>query len=897
MSTETGMELEVGIEVGAEIELQEGEALEEAPLILENRKNCPSWDTLVNSDDSSGDDEEHLPILQFPGKQRNEPQSLVKEEQPSSYLSQLTSKPKKSTEQRVANFAISKGLCKKLQKYGVVLGEQKELWTSKYHGWLARQAKKDCSPLKHVCQRCGRQFRRMYNLEKHLCLKMAMNFPGLKGKPGETQRKIGTLSLLRSSDGKLERQYKCGTNNSGGIYIKAGDLSPGKEAEDEEDNEDEDEDESLLEDSEKLHVSNTVDMNTLEQMCLQAQNELRLIQEKFRTGEKQSSMGRPMSLNKQFHPLGQVNSKLKNLQGKVIITNSNLFGTQEGSAEAGKDPVPSWTNSLPKMDLKTPHYIYSVSGQVNGQVNLWTSTPFVCKQCGRQFRRRCNLERHICWNLDPKFSGLKGIKLGVQKNATGQQPSIKAPSDTGKILSPSEKVSCQESNLQAKAMPALKKLSEKDSDSPSTPIRTLTDEPIICRECGRQFNRRCDFGTHLRWHMKEAEFLRLRGQIRRLKMSVDAQQEASKQASKPPLNWSNQPLASKNTTGRRAADFFKVTNEPVDPAAGKQYKCDECGREFLHKCNLIRHISWHMEANFFSSKQDGEEQTMASSNVPSSAHKLPKNPIYPSVSEEVNVGHQYSGYPLSTSLEARPELKLTDEEPDLHLMVRTDEDDPFEEGPYLLADEQELNERYMVMEVPGDNNMGTKTVMIKLKDTQSLDDMDALQIDLGTDWSHEDNAGQRRIQPEQDWSIKIPSARDQAMYAFLGSLASKMSSRLKSMRRFKCWDCGVQYPWLSELKRHLDAQKRKGRRAHHCECGKAFWGQLHFLRHQLQHLEDTTFICATCGQSLTRYRQLLSHSRIHPNVSHFQCSCGAQFSRLPRYLWHTLRNTRNCRDR
>ncbi|XP_030067865.1 zinc finger protein 780B [Microcaecilia unicolor] len=900
MSTETGMEVEVGIEVGAEIELQEGEAPEEAPLILENKKNCPSWDTLVNSDDSS-DDDEPLPILQFPGKQRDKPKSIGKEEQPNSYLSQLTSKPKESTDQRVANFAISKGLCKKLQMYGVFLGEEKELWTSTYHGWLAKQAKNDSSPLKHVCQRCGRQFRRMYNLEKHLCLKMAVNFPGLKGKPGEAHGKIGALSLSRSPGRKLCRQYKCGTKNSGGMHVTAGDLSPGKEAE--EDNEDEDEDMGLLEDSEKLRVSDTVDMNTLEQMCLQAQNELRLIEEKFRTREKQSSMGRPLSLNKQFHPAGQVNSKLKNLQGKVIVTDSNFFGTQEGSAKAGKDPVPSWTNSIAEKEIKSPHYIYSVSGQVNGQVKPWTSTPFVCKQCGRQFRRHCNLERHVCWNLDPKFSGLKGIKLGVQKSATGQQPSLTVPSDTGKVLSPPDKVSSQELNLQAKAMPSLKKQSVisceagKDSDSPSIPIRTLKGVPIMCRECGRQFNRGCDFGTHLRWHMKEAEFLRLKGQIRRLKMSVDAQQEASKQASKSPLSWSSQPLTSENTTGRRAADFFKVTNEPVDPAAGKQYKCDECGREFLHKCNLIRHISWHMEANFFSSKQDGDEQTTTHSNVPSSARDLPTNPVCPSVSEEVNSGYQCSGDLQSAGFKTRPEQKLTDEEPDLHLMVRTDEDDPFEEGPYLLADEQELIERYMVMEVPGDNNMGTKSVMIKLKDNQSLEDMDALQMDLSTDWSLEDDASQRKMQPEEDWSIRIPSARDQAMYAFLGSLASKMSSRLKGMRRFKCWDCGVQYPWLSELRRHLDAQKKKGRRAHRCECGKAFWGQLHFLRHQLQHLEDTTFICATCGQSLTRYKQLLSHSRIHPNVSHFQCSCGAQFSRLPRYLWHTLRNTRMRRGR
>ncbi|XP_029431948.1 zinc finger protein 420-like isoform X2 [Rhinatrema bivittatum] len=798
----------------------------------------------------------------------------------------MTSKHKKNKDQHVANFAISKGLCKRLHKYGVVLGEQEELWTSTYHAWLARQAKKECSPVKHVCQRCGRQFRRMYNLEKHLCLKMAVNFPGLRGKQGDIQSRTGALPLPRYLGGKGYEHYQGGRKGFEGTRFTAGSLSPsGKDEEKDNEEDEDDEDAVFLEDSEKLHVSDKIDINTLEKMCFQAQNELQLIQMKFRDGEKQKSMGSLLGLNKHFHPPGEINSKFKNLQGKVVITDGNFFGAQEGYAKAGQLPLSSQANSFP--EITTPHYIYSVSGQVNGQMKPWTSTPFVCEQCGRRFRRCCNLERHVCWNLDPKFSELKGVQLGPQKSTTRQQSALIACSDTGEIPQAGEvtdKGSLQQSNLQAKPMPPLMKQQVICNAGKKS---IIPNEPIVCRECGRQFYRRCDFGTHLRWHAKEAEFLRLKGQIRRLQMSVDAQLEASKQVSKSQPNWSSQSSAIKNTTGTSAANFYKVTNDPVDPAAGKPYKCDECGRKFLHKCNLVRHISWHMDANFFSSKQDGEG--------PSSASDLPANLMSPPVSEEVNSGHLSSRVPQSTSFEARPEQLLTDEESDIQLVVKTEEDDtdqdPFEEGPYLLGDEQELNERYMVMEVPGDNNMGTKTVMVKLKDNQSLEDLQALDIDLSNDWSSEEVPSQGRMQPEQDCKVRIPSARDQAMYAFLGSLASKVSSRLKAMRRFKCWDCGVQYHWLSELRRHLEAQKRKSRRAHHCECGKAFWGQLHFLRHQLQHLEDTTFICATCGQSLTRYKQLLSHSRIHPNVSHFQCSCGAQFSRLPRYLLHTLRST------
>ncbi|XP_040183342.1 uncharacterized protein LOC120916438 isoform X2 [Rana temporaria] len=139
----------------------------------------------------------------------------------------------------------------------------------------------------------------------------------------------------------------------------------------------------------------------------------------------------------------------------------------------------------------------------------------------------------------------------------------------------------------------------------------------------------------------------------------------------------------------------------------------------------------------------------------------------------------------------------------------------------------------------------------------------------------------RQLEPEKKiYSPKILPSK----------IAAQLLSRPKPPHR--CRDCGIRFHQIWQLKQHRlkGFGKTCTLKKHQCDCGRTPIGSLHFLLHQLQHLSDTTFTCAVCNKSLCGYRQLQAHSLIHPLVSQFQCKCGSRFTKLPRYLWHSLKN-------
>ncbi|XP_053307668.1 zinc finger protein 445-like [Spea bombifrons] len=160
----------------------------------------------------------------------------------------------------------------------------------------------------------------------------------------------------------------------------------------------------------------------------------------------------------------------------------------------------------------------------------------------------------------------------------------------------------------------------------------------------------------------------------------------------------------------------------------------------------------------------------------------------------------------------------------------------------------------------------------------------------------EGQLGQHTL-PKGDWdgqlcdtksklSVRLPLSMS---HAFLEHVSRR--SQLSSC----CRDCGAYFTRSWQLKRH---QRKKSAhqggtlKKYKCDCGRNLVGPLHFLRHQLQHLGDTAFICSVCGRTLRGYCQLRAHSWRHPLVSRFKCKCGAAFTRLPRYLWHSLANSK-----
>lgn len=118
-----------------------------------------------------------------------------------------------------------------------------------------------------------------------------------------------------------------------------------------------------------------------------------------------------------------------------------------------------------------------------------------------------------------------------------------------------------------------------------------------------------------------------------------------------------------------------------------------------------------------------------------------------------------------------------------------------------------------------------------------------------------------------------------------GTAGTELSLGASWHRHFRCPDCGVRYGRAAQLRSH---RRGPGRRL--CGCGRPFRGLLHILRHHLWQLEAAAFLCAACGEALRGRRALGRHGRRHPGAPCFRCPCGAGFQRLPRYLWHRIRN-------
>ncbi|XP_053743310.1 zinc finger protein 93 isoform X1 [Synchiropus splendidus] len=112
----------------------------------------------------------------------------------------------------------------------------------------------------------------------------------------------------------------------------------------------------------------------------------------------------------------------------------------------------------------------------------------------------------------------------------------------------------------------------------------------------------------------------------------------------------------------------------------------------------------------------------------------------------------------------------------------------------------------------------------------------------------------------------------------------------------------------------LHRYRHRGKRLHHCHCGRRFAQRLYLLRHCVQHAEAVDYICASCGKTFTGSKRLAKHLRCRklledtkPNGYHkrrcemsFTCDCGLTFLRPSAYIWHHIQkhmDTRHLRKR
>lgn len=137
------------------------------------------------------------------------------------------------------------------------------------------------------------------------------------------------------------------------------------------------------------------------------------------------------------------------------------------------------------------------------------------------------------------------------------------------------------------------------------------------------------------------------------------------------------------------------------------------------------------------------------------------------------------------------------------------------------------------------------------------------------------------------------------------ALMKRMNTGWRSKASYPCRQCGAIFrqPSLIISHRYL----HRGRRSHQCQCGRAFKHRLHLLRHCVQHAENVSYICVSCGETFTGAKLLAEHmkgkslkkSSSGSKQKHkvkkkckmpFTCDCGQLFFRPSAYIWHQLQN-------
>nr|XP_005995734.1 PREDICTED: zinc finger protein 729-like [Latimeria chalumnae] len=102
-----------------------------------------------------------------------------------------------------------------------------------------------------------------------------------------------------------------------------------------------------------------------------------------------------------------------------------------------------------------------------------------------------------------------------------------------------------------------------------------------------------------------------------------------------------------------------------------------------------------------------------------------------------------------------------------------------------------------------------------------------------------------------------PCSSDCAMNKQESSWRRRIAQRQKrkSKTGFRCLECGtiLQPSALLVSRKH----QHKGFGSYLCDCGRSFSRPMHLLRHQLDHMAETTFICVVCGQSVKGHQNLV----------------------------------------
>ncbi|XP_056398949.1 zinc finger protein 721-like [Hyla sarda] len=491
--------------------------------------------------------------------------------------------------------------------------------------------------------------------------------------------------------------------------------------------------------------------------------------------------------------------------------------------------------------------------------------PFTCERCGRRFRNKFNLGFHVCCG-DKNMSAPQNTIVikpenSIATNLLGQSDqtnsNLEKPPGKSKVPEGTEIFKCQlcgkEYTKQAYYRSHMRwHMKERDLicsvnksisadnvdhlltniDMTSIGLKKKSGPTFTCQECGRIFNKQCSFSTHTLWHHKRNNA----ASEPSVSQVVEGQEMKTQEAQVPSISAQH-----KDSDGTKAVP--------------DTFNCPECGRVFFKRIAYANHSRWHVKERELALSVKAATQANAIGHQLNSSQggsSEDRAQSYSNLVKHVNLGERQSFYieegTVDNSAVESGQSRASTAVPEFvwELEVGTES-----------VHEDLVSKASEVSETVGDVEETTTR-------TQTG------PLTSPTEETNERPAPLSRVLP----------------YKLLGR-------QLKRPRPpYRCRDCGTCFSGSWKLKSHQYKSKvlRSRCKKHRCDCGRSVLGSLHYLRHQLGHLSDTAFICAVCGQVLRGYQKLRAHSWVHPLVSQFQCKCGARFTQLPKYLWHSLLN-------
>ncbi|KAM8927815.1 uncharacterized protein RCH25_008111 [Pelodytes ibericus] len=484
---------------------------------------------------------------------------------------------------------------------------------------------------------------------------------------------------------------------------------------------------------------------------------------------------------------------------------------------------------------------------------------FRCGNCCRFFKSKIKLDRHICWKKFPKVSTVQNESPSSKPVVTPLSLALVRPQGEARTKQAYMAVQKENPPVAPLRTPYVPSVAAKFSLFKSKLYKPVTPQHFSCKDCGRLFLRKHTLARHICWN-KDPKLSNLQSALASQKSErqnlVGCQSEHSpstssgqqsnkrpKQATRiPQVNLAGKSVNCSEVYGKLptlCANDRNTKDRRVEKLQHSNTKvchtCKECGRSFRLKRTLDHHRNWHQKNESYSMM--GREKVS-------------------------QISHGDTMYKNAISPDPTPSVDFA--EASFEFVVGSEEDGQ-------LSDEDETTQYFMDSEITG----MVKKAEVHAK-TETMFDPKVL-----SEWDR------NRWSPGVKKESLVPPPLAMPV-EFLARIANKVK------RKHRCRDCGARFRQSWRLQQHQ--HKRVGPRGrplktYSCDCGRNPVGLLHFLRHQLQHLSDTSFVCAVCGQYLRGYRQLCAHSWLHSHVSSFQCECGAMFTRLPRYLWHLLLNS------